>query len=72
MDNDDLQRRRLNVRVEPELHERVRLIAEERFGGVHALVMRDALETYVDLRDALGYDFDRTISELLKREAVAA
>lgn len=69
---DTSKRKRLNVRVEPALHERVRNIASEQFEGNEAMAFRDALETYAVLRERLGVDFDRAVSEMLTRDAVAA
>jgi hypothetical protein len=61
--------KRLNVRVEPALHDRIRLVAEKRFEGNEAMAFRDALETYAELRERLGVDFDRRITELLEQAA---
>ena len=51
--------------------ERIRLRAEQLFQGKDVMVIRDAVETYLDLRDALGFDFDRIVQPLRVREVEA-
>lgn len=50
------------------LAQRVRVAADRQFQGKRSMVIREALHVYLDLRDALGYDFDRTIQPLRMRE----
>lgn len=69
---DDAQvKRRLNVRVDPDLHDRATSAAERYFEGSEAMLMRQALEIYLDLRDSLGFDFDRVIQPMRETDAVA-
>lgn len=59
------------IRFTPTERERIRLRAEQVFRGVDVMLIREAVETYLDLREALGYDFDRTIQPLRARELEA-
>jgi hypothetical protein len=42
------------------------------FQGNEAMLAREALTVYLDLRDALGFDFDRVIQPLRERELAVA
>jgi hypothetical protein len=68
------RRPKLNFRVDPAFRERVGVAAERDFQGNEAMLMRDALETYLDLRDGLGLQFHMVIEPLRRRtrEAKAA
>lgn len=60
------------ARVSPEVRDRVRREAGQRFQGNESMLVRAAVETYLDLRESLGFDFDRRITEMLEREAAVA
>lgn len=59
------KRPKLIARIDPDIRDRVRREADQRFQGNESMVARAALETYFDLRDALGFDFERVISDLI-------
>jgi hypothetical protein len=52
------------ARVDPELRDRVKAEANQRFEGNTSLVVRDAVRTYLRLRDHLGTRFDAAIDEM--------
>lgn len=61
-----------NVRLDADLRDRLKADADRRFQGVEAMAARNAIETYLNLRDSLGFDFDREIDRLLAGEREAA
>lgn len=63
---------KLNFRADPALKDRIEAAAADRFQGIEAMLMRDAIEMYLDLRDAYGPDFDRIIANLLSERELTA
>lgn len=61
----------VNTRVSPVLFERVSSAAAVRFQGNQGMLVREALELYLDLRDRHGFDFDRVMHELRSDAPVA-
>lgn len=63
----------LAARVSGDLVDRVQMAAAQRFQGNEAMLLREAVELYLDLRDALGFDFDRVTQPMRagERELVA-
>lgn len=59
----------VTARLTGPLADRARDAAARFFHDNEAMLTREALMVYLDLRDALGFDFDRTIQPLRKREA---
>lgn len=68
------RRPKFNARIEPALRDRLKAEAERRFQGNEAMAAREAIVTYLDLRDSLGFEFERTIDSLRSgdREAIPA
>lgn len=62
----------LTARLSGDLAERTQSAATKLFHGNEAMLAREALTVYLDLRDALGFDFDRVVQPLRERESVAA
>jgi phage gp37-like protein len=64
----------LTTRVSGEMVDRVAAASAQRFQGNEAMLLREAVELYLDLRDALGFDFDRVIQPMRagERELVAS
>jgi hypothetical protein len=64
----------LFARVEPELFDRVRAEADLRYEGNQSLLLRNAMRTYLRLREKLGSGFEPTMEALtgaLDEKAVA-
>lgn len=59
---------RIFARVDPLLRERVKTEANRRFEGNESLVVRDAVRTYLRLRDHLGTRFEETLDEIAPRD----
>ena len=67
------QKRKLFARVDSSVVDRVKDEAERRFQGNDSMVIREALVTYLDLRDKLGSRYDIVIESLIgDREAAVA
>ena len=67
------QKRKLFARVDSSVVDRVKDEAERRFQGNDSMVIREALVTYLDLRDKLGSRYDIVIESLVgDREAAVA
>lgn len=62
----------VTARLSGGLAERTEEAAARLFQGKEAMLIREALTVYLDLRDALGFDFDRTIQPLRGRELATA
>ncbi len=61
------------ARVEPEFRQRLKREADARFDGNESMVIRVAARDYLDLRDALGPQYEATLAIFLgKRERVAS
>lgn len=54
------------VRVTSDIVERAQRLADRQYGGNRSLVLRNAIVTYLDLKEALGPRFDLVIAELTK------
>lgn len=52
------------ARIEPALRDRVKAEANRRFEGNESLVIRDAIRTYLRLRDHLGTAYEATLEEI--------
>ncbi len=55
------------ARVDPAFQERLSQLAALRFEGNESMVVRAALELYMDLRDVHGARFDIVVEELRSR-----
>jgi predicted DNA-binding protein len=60
-----------SVRLDEETRERLRNAAERFFQGNESILLREAVLTYLDLRDAQGLRFDLVIQPLRERELAA-
>ena len=61
----------VTVRLSGKLGERTTEAAERLFHGYEAMLLREALIVYLDIRDAQGFDFDRVVQPLRKRDLTA-
>jgi hypothetical protein len=61
----------VTARLQGDLAERATDAAARLFHGNEAMLVREALIVYLDLRDAQGWDFDRVIQPLRERELTA-
>ena len=62
----------VTTRLTGSLAERTQHAADDLFHGNEAMLAKEALTIYLDLRDALGFDFDRIVQPLRGRESAAA
>ena len=62
---------RIWTRIDPVLAERIKSEADRRFEGNESLVVRDAVRTYLRLRDHLGSQFESTLDEIAPLEPVS-
>jgi len=58
------------LRLDEVTRERVRLAAIKHYQGNESILLREAITTYLDLRDTQGLDFDRVIQPMRGRELV--
>lgn len=65
----------VTTRVTAEANQRAQKVADKYFEGNRTMLVRSAINTYVDLREALGPRFDLAVAELkgeVEREGRAA
>lgn len=61
-----------SVRLDEKTRDRMRDAAGRYFQGKESMLLREAVITYLDLRDAQGLDFDRKVQPLRVRDLAAA
>lgn len=57
----------VTVRLTGDLADRAGAAAARLFHGNEAMLLREALAVYLDIRDAQGFDFDRKVQPLRER-----
>lgn len=66
------ERRMVFARIEPEFRRRVKAEADRRYQGNESMVVRAALEMYLDLREELGPRFEIVVDAFRQNGKVAA
>lgn len=65
----------VTTRVTPEANQRAQKVADKYFEGNRTMLVRSAINTYVELREVLGPRFDLAVAELkgeIEKEGRAA